>query len=566
MQSDRPSAHNGTLSHPLWFLLLKRLSFNLWTPITLAIATLIAIPILFVLSSIFTDSGEVWSHLVETVLGRYISNSLWLMVGVAVGVSTLGISTAWLVTMCRFPGKKFWEVALLLPLATPAYLLAYIYTDLLDYYGWVQRTLRGIFGWQSAQDYWFPDVRSLGGAIAMLILVLYPYVYLLARVSFLEQSATTLEASRSLGCSPWKSFWAIALPLARPAITAGLALALMETLNDFGTVQFFGVETFTTGIYRTWFGLGEPQAAAQLAAILMLFIAGLLLLEKWSRHQAKYYQTSNNYAKPNLYELNWRSSILSIFICATPILFGFVLPVGVLLNMAINRPQAKFRLEFWEFAQHSFVLSSLTATLAVAIALILAYGQRLNQTLLMRFGIRVAALGYAIPGSVIAVGILIPIGKLDNAIANFMKAQFGISTGLLLSGTIFALVFAYLVRFLAVSFGAVETSLGKIKPTLDDASRSLGNSPIKTLIQVHTPLMWSGLLTAAMLVFVDVMKELPATLVIRPFNFDTLAIKVYQYASDERLVEASVPALAILFVGLIPVIFLSWQIAHARDE
>lgn len=566
LHSDRPSAHNGTLSFPLWFLLLKRFSFNLWTPITLAIATLIAIPILFVLSSIFTDSGEVWRHLVETVLGRYIKNSLWLMVGVAFGVSTLGISTAWLVTMCRFPGKKFWEVALLLPLATPAYLLAYIYTDLLDYYGWVQRTLRGIFGWQSAQDYWFPDVRSLGGAIAMLILVLYPYVYLLARVSFLEQSATTLEASRSLGCSPWKSFWAIALPLARPAITAGLALALMETLNDFGTVQFFGVETFTTGIYRTWFGLGEPQAAAQLAAILMLFIAVLLLLEKWSRQQAKYYQTSNNYAKPTLYELNWRSSILSIFICATPILFGFVLPVGVLLNMAISRPQAKFRVEFWEFAQHSFVLASLTATLAVAIALILAYGQRLNQTLLMRFGIRVAALGYAIPGSVIAVGILIPIGKLDNAIANFMKAQFGISTGLLLSGTIFALVFAYLVRFLAVSFGAVETSLGKIKPTLDDASRSLGNSPIKTLIQVHTPLMWSGLLTAAMLVFVDVMKELPATLVIRPFNFDTLAVKVYQYASDERLVEASVPALAILFVGLIPVIFLSWQIAHARDE
>lgn len=502
----------------------------------------------------------------ETVLGRYILNSLWLMLGVGFGVTVVGVTAAWLVTMCRFWGKRFWEVVLLLPLAAPAYLLAYVYTDLLDYYGWVQRTLRDIFGWSSAQDYWFPAVRSLPGAIIMLVLVLYPYVYLLARVSFLEQSATTVEASRTLGCTPWQSFWAIALPLARPAVTAGLALALMETLNDFGTVQFFGVETFTTGIYRTWFGLGEPQAAAQLAATLMIFIAALLLLEKWSRQQAKYYQTSNNYSAPNLYQLpRWRSLLANLF-CFIPVFFGFILPIGVLLEMAFNRPQSRFKLQFGEFAQHSFVLATLTAFLAVAIAIILAYGQRLNQSLVIRFGIRVAALGYAIPGSVIAVGILIPIGKLDNAIANFFKAQFDISTGLLLSGTVVALIFAYLVRFLAVSFGAVETSLGKIKPTLDDASRSLGYSPIKTLIQVHTPLMWSGLLTAAMLVFVDVMKELPATLVIRPFNFDTLAVKVYQYASDERLVEASVPALAILGVGLIPVIFLSWQISHSRTE
>ncbi|WP_198161536.1 ABC transporter permease [Picosynechococcus sp. PCC 8807] len=533
---------------------------------TLAIAALIALPIFSVLGSVFTDSGEIWRHLVDTVLGRYVFNSLWLMLGVGVGVTVVGVATAWLVTMCRFRGQSFWEVLLLLPLAAPAYLLAYIYTDILDYFGWVQRFLRLIFGWQSAQDYWFPEVRSLGGAIIMLILVLYPYVYLLARVAFLEQSVTTLEASRALGCGPWKSFWAIALPLARPAITAGLALALMETLNDFGTVQYFGVETFTTGIYRTWFGLGAPQAAAQLAAVLMLFIAGLLVLEKWSRHQAQYYQTSNNYDKPQAYELRgWRAGVATMT-CGIPVFFGFVVPVGTLLEMAFNRPQARFRTQFWEFAQHSFVLASVTAILAVAIALILAYGQRLNHSLWMALGVRIASLGYAIPGSVIAVGILIPMGKLDNAIANFFQAQFNISTGLLLSGTITALVFAYLVRFLAVSFGAVETSLGKIKPTLDDASRSLGYTPIRTLVSVHTPLMWSGLLTAAMLVFVDVMKELPATLVIRPFNFDTLAVKVYQYASDERLVEASVPALAILAVGLIPVIFLSWRIAHVRNE
>jgi iron(III) transport system permease protein len=545
---------------------LKRLQLNFWTSTTLAIAVLIALPILSVVGSVFTESGDVWRHLVETVLGRYIVNSLWLMLGVGTGVMVLGVATAWLVTMCRFRGRGFWEVVLLLPLAAPAYLLAYIYTDILDYFGWVQRLLRGFFGWQSAQDYWFPTVRSLWGAIVMLILVLYPYVYLLARVSFLEQSVTTLEASRVLGCGPWKSFWAIALPLARPAITAGVALALMETLNDFGTVQYFGVETFTTGIYRTWFGLGAPQAAAQLAAVLMLFIGGLLLLEKWSRRQAQYYQTSNNYDKPQAYILRGWRAMLATVTCALPVFLGFVIPVGTLLEMAFNRPQSQFRLQFWGFARHSFLLASITAVLAVLIALVLAYGQRLNGGVWMQLGIRVASLGYAIPGSVIAVGILIPLGQFDNAIANFFRDQFNISTGLLLSGTITALVFAYLVRFLAVSFGTVETSLGKIKPTLDDASRSLGYTPLGTLVQVHTPLMWTGLLTAAMLVFVDVMKELPATLVIRPFNFDTLAIKVYQYASDERLVEASVPALTILAVGLIPVIFLSWRIAHARDE
>lgn len=549
-----------------WLKPLKRLQLNFWTPTTLAIAALIATPIFFLFSSALTNSSDVWGHLVETVLARYILNSLLLMVGVGIGVTVIGVAAAWLVTMCRFPGKKIWEVLLLLPLAAPSYLLAYVYTDVLDYYGWVQRTLRNIFGWSSAQDYWFPQVRSLPGAIIMLILVLYPYVYLLARVSFLEQSATTLEASRTLGCNPWQSFWEIALPLARPAITAGSALALMETLNDFGTVQFFGVETFTTGIYRTWFGLGEPQAAAQLASILMLFIAGLLVLEKWSRHQAKYYQTSNNYAQPTLYNLSWWRSLLVNLFCAIPVIFGFLVPVGVLLEMALTRPQAAFKVKFWEFAQHSFILAVVTAAVAVAIALILAYGKRLNNNFTLRAGVQIAALGYGIPGSVIAVGVLIPIGKLDNAIANFLKAQFQINVGLLLSGTITALVFAYLVRFLAVSFGAVETSLSKIKPTLDDASRSLGSSPLKTLAKIHIPLMWSGLLTAGMLVFVDVMKELPATLVIRPFNFDTLAIKVYQYAADERLVEASVPALTILAVGLIPVIFLSLQIARPHTK
>ncbi|NET15145.1 MAG: iron ABC transporter permease, partial [Okeania sp. SIO1H6] len=356
-----------------------------------------------------------------------------------------------------------------------------------------------------------------------------------------------------------------ALPLARPAIMAGLALALMETLNDFGTVQYFGVETFTTGIYRTWFGMGERVAAAQLAAVLMLFILWLILLELWSRRQAKYYQTSSQYQKLQQFHLGGIRGIVSLFACLLPVLLGFLLPAGLLLEMTIAESGESFRGQFWNYASHSLILAGVTAVFAVAIALIMAYGVRLNRNLGMRLSTRIAAMGYAVPGSVIAVGILIPIGAVDNIIDSFMRSRFGISTGLLFSGTITALVFAYLVRFMAVAFGAVESSLLKIKPSLDDASRSLGYGATKTLVKVHAPMMWGGLLTGAMLTFVDVMKELPATMVIRPFNFDTLAVRVYNLASDERLTEAAGPALAIVLVGIIPVILLSLKIAKSRQ-
>ncbi len=537
---------------------------NFWTILVIIIAALISIPVLFVFSSVFSDSSEVLSHLVDTVLKDYLTNSFWLMIGVSIGVFVIGVGTAWLVTMCKFPGSSIFEWALLLPMAAPAYLLAYTYTNFLGYFGSLQTFLREIFNWSSVDDYWFPNIRSLPGAIAMFILVLYPYVYLLTRVAFLEQSTRTLEASRSLGCNPWRSFFTIALPLARPAIISGVALTLMETLSDFGTVEYFGVTTFTTGIYRTWFGRDERVAAAQLAAMLMLFILALIILERWSRRQAQYYQTSNNYQQPSRYQLSPIKSFLAIFACIFPIILGFLLPCGLLLQMTIANLEETLDNNFWDLASHSFILAVITAIIGVIFSVIMAYGQRLNPSLGMLLGVRIAAMGYAIPGSVIAVGIMIPIGRLDNAIDEFMTANFGISTGLILSGTIVALVFAYLVRFLAVSFGAVESSLGKIKPSLDDAARSLGYNPTTTLIKVHTPLMWGGLLTAAMLVFVDVMKELPATLVIRPFNFDTLAVRVYQYASDERLIEASAPALAIVLVGMIPVILLSWKIAHFK--
>ena len=541
------------------------LNWDAWTIFVVAIASLISAPVIFVLSSIFSNTGEIWSHLASTVLVRYLLNSFILMLGVGCGVSVIGVGTAWLVTMCRFPGSRVFEWAMLLPLAAPAYILAYTYTELLEFYGPVQTWLREIFGWTSVNDYWFPQIRSIGGAIALLTLTLYPYVYLLTRVAFLEQSTCTLEASRSLGANPWRSFFTVALPLARPAIMAGLALALMETLNDFGTVQYFGVDTFTTGIYRTWFGMGERVAAAQLAAVLLLFILWLILLELWSRRQAKYYQTTSQYQRLQQFHLGGMQKIAAFIACLVPIFLGFLLPAGLLLQMTILETGKSFRGQFWDYASNSLTLAGITAVLAVAIALIMAYGVRLNQNLGMGLSARIAAMGYAVPGSVIAVGILIPIGTLDNAIDSFMRSTFDISTGLLFSGTITALVFAYLVRFMAVAFGAVESSLVKIKPSLDDASRSLGYSPTKTLIKVHVPMMWGGLLTGAMLTFVDVMKELPATMVIRPFNFDTLAVRVYNLASDERLTQAAGPALAIILVGMIPVIILSLRIAKSRQ-
>jgi iron(III) transport system permease protein len=545
--------------------IFSHLSLSWWTISVIALTLPIAIPIFSVLSSIFFDSSTTWKHLADTVLLNYITNSFWLVTGVGCGVVVIGTGCAWLVTMCRFPGSRWFEWALLLPLAAPAYVLAYTYTDFLEFSGPVQSTLREIFHW-SYGEYWFPNVRSLPGAILMLTLVLYPYVYLLARVAFLEQSTCTLEASRILGCNPWRSFITVALPIARPAIVAGLALAAMETLGDYGTVQFFGVDTFTTGIYRTWFGMGERVAANQLAAMLLLFVLGLILLEQWSRRKTKYYQSGSRYRQLPSYQLKGIRAILSVISCFLPLFLGFILPAGILVKMMIDNFETTLNDRFWNFAANSLILASLTAILAVIIALIIAYSLRLYPQIGTIFSARLAAMGYAIPGSVIAVGTLVPMGKFDNLIDRWMQTNLGISTGLLLSGTITALIFTYLVRFLAISLNAVESSLGKIKPSLDDAARSLGCNPVSTLIKVHTPMMTGGLLTAMMLVFVDVMKELPATMIIRPFNFDTLAVRTYQLASDERLAEASGPALAIVLVGMLPVILLSWKIARSRHN
>ena len=534
-----------------------------WSVLVTLLALLIAAPILVVVSSVFAPAGEVWRHLSGTVLPDYIRNSLLLMVGVGAGVLFIGVGAAWLVTMCRFAGRRVFEWALLLPMAVPAYLLAYAYTDFLQYSGPLQSALRGLTGW-TARDYPFPEVRSLGGAVVMLTLALYPYVYLLARAAFLEQSVSILEASRSLGRSAWRSFFGVSLPLARPAIAAGVALALMETLSDFGTVQYFGVVTFTTGIYRTWFGLGERVAAAQLASALLLFILVLVVLERLLGRRPEGQPVSSRYRSLSGYKLRGLRAALAWSACALPVGLGFALPIGIFVAMTLEGANG-FNERVLVYARNSLTLAALTALLALLVALVLAYGKRVRPNALTRAGSRVASLGYAVPGSVIAVGVLMHLGWLDNRIDEGARALLGLSTGLLLSGTIAGLVFAYLVRFLAVSFGAVEASLGKITANMDDAARSLGHRSLRTLLRVHMPLLRGSLLTAALLVFVDVIKELPATLIVRPFNFDTLAVRVYRLASDERLVEAAPGALFIVLAGVLPVVLLSRAIARSRE-
>ncbi|AVO37742.1 ABC transporter permease [Pukyongiella litopenaei] len=519
------------------------------------------LPMLAVLLAALTGGTDTLRHLAETVLPGYVATTLMLVGLVAAGTFALGVGAAWLVTMTRFPGVRVFEIALVLPMAFPAYVLAYAYTHLLDHPGLVQTALRAVTGW-GPRDYWFPEIRSPGGAAAMLVLVLYPYVYLLARAAFMQQSAGAFLAARVLGASPWRAFWTVSLPMARPAIAGGVLLAVMETIADFGTVAYFSVQTFATGIYTSWFSMADRAAAAQLALCLLGFALLLAVLERIQRGRARFHHADRRHMAMPPAELAGLRAALAWVTCAVPVVLGFLLPVVILIVMGMGSEQNLLSSRYIGFVRNSVTLAAAAALLTLLAAICVGFYQRLRPGRVSAAAAHVARLGYAVPGGVIAVGLLVPFAALDNAVDAFMRARFDISTGLLVTGSIWLLVAAYMVRFLAAALGAYEGGQTTVHANMDAAARSLGQSPLGTLRRVHLPILTPSLLTALLIVFVDVMKELPATLIMRPFNFDTLAVQAHRLASDERLEGAAVPSLVIVAVGLLPVILICRQVGR----
>ena len=503
-------------------------------------------------------AGDTWAHLAQTVLPRYVGNTLALVLLVGAGVAIGGTAAGWLVARHRFPGSRVFAWALLLPLAMPSYVMAYAYTDFLQYAGPAQSALRALFGW-SRQDYWFPDVRTLPGAAAMFVFTLYPYVFLLARAAFLERPPALVEAARTLGLDRRSAFWRVELPLARPAIAAGIALALMETLADYGTVAYFAVDTFTTGVYRAWFSLGDRTAAAQLASVLLLFVVGAIALERASRGAARTFDSPRGKSATHYVPtpLTGIRAALASTLCAIPIALGFVVPVLILVGLLLGETDVAFTSRYFAWSFNSLRVAAVASVVAVSLATLMIYSHRLAPGVVTRVGTRLLNLGYAVPGTVLAVGVLLPLGAADNAISALWRARTGEAAGLLLTGTVVALIYAYLVRYFAVAWNGIEPGFARITPAMDAAARSLGSGAWETLRRVHLPLLTRSGAAALLLVFVDVMKELPATLVLRPFNFDTLATQTYLLAKDERLAEAALPSLTIVLVGLIPIVVLA---------
>lgn len=540
---------------------IKRDSVRALSSIAVLVAIICALPMVAVLLAALSGGTETVRMLAQTVLGGYARTTFTLVILVACGTFSIGVGAAWLVTMTRFPGVRLFEIGLVLPLAFPAYVLAYAYTHVLDHPGIVQSTLRDITGW-GPRDYWFPEIRSLGGAAVMLVLVFYPYVYLLARAAFLQQSSTTFLAARALGSSPWAAFFKVSLPLARPAIAGGVLLTVMETIADFGTVAYFGVQTFATGIYTSWFSLFDRVGAAQLALCLLSFALLLAMLERLQRGGAKYNDSARQASPaPAPVLRGWRAAI-AMFLCGIPVVFGALLPIVVLFVMGMGSEQNLLSTRYLGFIQNSGVLASVAAVVTVAAAISVGFFQRMQAGRLGQGVAYVARLGYAVPGGVIAVGLMVPFAAFDNALDAWMRATFDISTGLLVTGSIWLLVVAYMVRFLAAALGAYEGGQAMVHVNMDAASRSLGQGPAGTLRRVHLPILAPSLFTALLIVFVDVMKELPATLIMRPFNFDTLAVQAYRLASDERLEGAAVPSLVIVAMGLLPVILICRRVGQ----
>jgi iron(III) transport system permease protein len=535
-----------------------------WTVFVAVLAAVMLLPVATVVVLSLAPGVSIWPHLMRTVLPAALADTVLLLIGVSALVLVFGTATAWLVTMYRFPGRAVIDRLLVLPLAVPTYIVAYCYVELLDFSGPVQRLLRTLFGWHTVQDYWFPDVRSMGGAIVILSAVLYPYVYLTARASFVQQSVCVLEVARTLGQTSAGAFWLVALPLARPALAAGLALALMETLNDLGAVQYLGVQTLTASIYTTWLQRSSLGGAAQLSLVALLFVLALVAAERAARGHGQYHHTTGRYRSIPFSDLEgWRGYAAAGF-CAVPVLAGFVAPFGILLVQATAHVSDALLAGFWSAVRNSIAVSVVAALVTVALGLGLAYARRVAPNVFVRIAVRGAGLGYALPGTVLALGLLIPLADLDNAVDAWMRNWIGVPVGLLLSGSLFVVVLAYVIRFLAVSLSALEAGFERLSPNLDAAARTLGETALSALWRVHIPLLIPALGAAALLVFVDAMKELPATLLLRPFNFETLATHVYAYAGLEMFENATLGALTIVVIGLVPVLLLHRAVAGGR--
>lgn len=535
-----------------------------WTVVVALIMALMALPLVTILILALLPANNIWPHLLSTVLPGSVLSTIILMLGVGSMTLLMGTGTAWLITMYRFPGRATLDRLLVIPLAVPTYITAYCYVEVMDYSGPLQEGLRALFGWTSMRDYWFPDIRSLPGAILVMSSVLYPYVYLSARASFVQQSVCTLEVARTLGRTPMGAFAAVALPLARPALVAGVALALMECLNDIGAVQYLGVQTLTVSIYDTWLERSNLGGAAQIAAVMLFFVILLFTAERMARGKGRYHHTTGRYRSIPFSQLEGGWGIAAMIACVTPFILGFVVPAVVLVSSAITFAPEAIEAGVLSFIGNSLFLSALAALVAVALGLMLAYARRVASNGFTRPAVRLAGLGYAMPGTVLAIGLLIPLAAFDNALDSLLRSTFGISTGLLLSGSLVAVVMAYTIRFMAVSLGAIEAGLERVSPNLDAAARTLGESALSSLRHVHLPLLMPSLGAAGLLVFVDSMKELPATLLLRPFNFETLATHVYGLASLEDFDTAALGALTIVAAGLIPVLLLHRAVAGGR--
>lgn len=514
-------------------------------------AILIVFPLLVVFSNVLIPGDEIWRHILRNLIPTYVFNTLILMAGVALLSFIIGVSTAWLISMYSFPGRKFFSWALIMPISLPAYISGFTWAGILDYTSPVYVFLRNHFGVDTGQ-YLFFNILSLPGAIIILSLALYPYVFLISRAYFSRQSSALFEVAASLGKKPGQIFFGVALPMARPAIVAGISLALMEVLNDYGLARYFGVDTFTTGIFTAWFAFSHPQSALKLSAYLMIFVLALIIMERTQRGKMRYDMLGATYRPIKRTLLNKSGGVLAMILCILPFLLGFLIPVIMLIYWSSLTFVDVVDFRFTELMLNSFLLAAIASVVVTAVALFIAFTVRSFSSRFVRFLARVSTLGYAIPGAVVAIGILIPFLWIDSKLILYSSPGVRIA----LTGTWFALIFAYLVRFMAVGYNSIESGMERISPSLDEASRSLGMSNMKTLGKINMPLLRGALISSSLLVFIDVLKELPLTLILRPFNFDTLAIRAFEFASDERVAEAAPAAMIIIIIGLIPVFLL----------